>query len=76
MVRVLYLISWLGGSCQSNFQRRIRFLLHFGTRVGFSFKRKMATFETNILMFEKIEELKRVKERTELKLAILEATEV
>ena len=28
MVRVLYLISWLGGSCQSNFQRRIRVLLH------------------------------------------------
>ena len=31
-----------------NFQQRIKVLLHFGIRVGFSFKKKMASLETNV----------------------------
>jgi hypothetical protein len=38
-VRVLYLISWLGDSCQSNFQRRIIVLLHFGIGARFLISR-------------------------------------
>ena len=86
-----YLISWLGGSCQSNFQREITVIRYIlvSERV-FSFKRKMASLETYVsvspementlensitiqnLMLE-VEELKRAKERTKVKLAMLEA---
>ncbi len=75
------------------FPQRIRVLLHFGIRAGFSFKRKMASRETNDsvtpementlensitiqnLVLE-IEELKRAKERSDVKLAMLETNMV
>jgi hypothetical protein len=88
-----YLISWLGGSCLSNFQREIVVSLHLVSEPVFSLKRKMASFETNVSvspementlensitiqnLMPEIEELKRAKERSEVKLAMLETNMV